>query len=165
MLKHIDPLLGPDLLCYLRSMGHGDEIAIVDANFPAQSTAKRLVRLDGISAPRALQAVLSVMPLDAYAPHSVLTMRVVNDAESIPDIVEEFQAIVTAADRSAVCCALERFDFYERVKQAFAVVATGERRLYGNILLKKGVIDPDDRAPVAVQATTWVTPLRTRSGS
>ena len=143
MLKDLDPLLGPDLLHILRSMGHGDEVAIVDANYPAQRTAQRLVRLDGVSATRALQAVLSVLPLDSYVPHSVHTMQVVGDAEAVPEIVAEFRSLVAAVDEGAACGALERFAFYDRVKGAFAVLATGERRLYGNILLTKGVIDPD----------------------
>ena len=143
MLKDLDPLLGPDLLHILRSMGHGDEVAIVDANYPAQRTAQRLVRLDGVSATRALRAVLSVLPLDSYVPHSVHTMQVVGDAQEVPEIVTEFRSLVAAVDEGAACGALERFAFYDRVKDAFAVLATGERRLYGNILLTKGVIDPD----------------------
>lgn len=143
MLKNLDPLLGPDLLRILRSMGHGDEIAVVDANYPAQATAQRLVRLDGVPATRALQAVLSVLPLDAYVEHPVNTMQVVGDADAVPEIVTEFRRLVALADANAACGALERFAFYDRVKGAFAVVATGERRLYGNILLTKGVVGPD----------------------
>ena len=143
MLKNLNPLLGPELLRILRSMGHGDEIAVVDANYPAEAGARQLVRLDGVSATQALRAVLSVLPLDAYAQHSVHTMQVVGDADAVPEIVAEFRRLVAAADAGAACGALERFAFYDRVKGAFAVVATGERRLYGNILLTKGVIDPD----------------------
>ncbi len=142
MLKNLDPLLGPDLLHILRSMGHGDEIAIVDANYPAQSATERLVRLDGVSAVQVLQAVLSVLPLDAYVEHPVHSMQVVGDVEAVPEVVAEFRRLVASADANAACGALERFAFYDRVKGAFAVVATGERRLYGNILLTKGVIDP-----------------------
>lgn len=130
------------MLQILRSMGHGDEIAIVDANFPARSTARRLVRMDEVSATRTLQAVLSVLPLDAHVACPVHTMQVVGDAEAVPDIVGKFRAMVAAAETASSCGTLERFEFYERVKQAFAVVATGERRLYGNIILTKGVIGP-----------------------
>lgn len=143
MLKNLDPLLGPELLRILRSMGHGDEIAIVDANYPAEARAQRLVRLDGVPATRALQAVLSVLPLDAYVQHPVHTMQVVGDADAVPEIVAEFRRLVASADANAACGALERFAFYDRVQGAFAVVATGERRLYGNILLTKGVIGSD----------------------
>ena len=143
MLKNLDSLLGPELLRILRSMGHGDEIAIVDANYPAQAKARQLVRLDGVPATRALQTVLSVLPLDAYVQNPVHTMQVVGDADAVPEIVAEFRHLVASADANAACGTLERFAFYDRVQGAFAVVATGERRLYGNILLTKGVIAPD----------------------
>ena len=141
LLKNLDPLLGPALLQILRSMGHGDEIAIVDANYPAATRTRRLVRLDGVSATDVLRAVLSVLPLDAYVQHPVHTMQVVENAAATPEIVAEFHRLVAAADADAACSTLERFNFYDRVNAAFAVVATGERRLYGNILLTKGVID------------------------
>lgn len=145
MLRGIDPLLGPDLLHALRAMGHGDEIAIVDANYPTTGDARRLVRLDGVPATRALQAVLSVLPLDSFVDCPAWRMEVVDEPHKIPEVVGEFQQIVDASGNGAVDIgALERFAFYDRVKQAFAVVATGERRLYGNILLKKGVLPPVD---------------------
>ncbi|MCY4210224.1 MAG: ribose ABC transporter [Gammaproteobacteria bacterium] len=141
MLYNIDPLLGPELLAALRGMGHGDEVAIVDANFPAVTCARRLLRLDGVSATRALRAVVSVLPLDAYVDCPAHTMEVVGDPGEIPPIVQEFQEITAAAAPAPVPFgALERFAFYARVKEAALVVATGEQRLYGNILLKKGVI-------------------------
>jgi L-fucose mutarotase len=143
MLFNIDSLLGPELLKILRGMGHGDEIAIVDANYPAESDAQRLVRLDGVSATRVLQAVVSLMPLDAYVDAPVHTMQVVGDPNAVPDIVVEFRDIVNASPSGKVNSdTLERFAFYERVKAAYAVVSTGEERLYGNIILKKGVIPP-----------------------
>lgn len=145
MLCNIDPLLGPELLGLLRAMGHGDEIAIVDANYPATSHARRLVRLDGVSATRVLQAVVSVLPLDSYVNCPVHTMQVVSEPDATPQVVEEFRRIIAAGTEDPVTFgALERFTFYERVKEAFAVVATGEQRLYGNILLKKGVIGSDN---------------------
>lgn len=144
MLRGLDPLLGPELLRALRAMGHGDEIAIVDANFPAESCARTLVRLDGITATRALEAVLSVMPLDGFVDCPAHRMEVVGDPAAVPPVVREFQLIVDAsADAPCPLGALERFAFYERVRGAFAVIATGERRLYGNILLTKGVIQPE----------------------
>jgi len=143
MLIGIDPLLSPELLAALRAMGHGDDIAIVDANYPAAGNARRLVRLDGCSATRVLSAVVSVLPLDGYVDCPVHTMQVVGDPRAVPDIVEEFKAIVAGACGDGISFgACERFEFYEAVRNAFAVVATGERRLYGNILLRKGVIDP-----------------------
>lgn len=141
MLKGLSPLLSPDLLHALASMGHGDELLIVDANFPAASHAKRLIRLPGVSATDALQAVLSVLPLDDFIPQPALSMQVVGDPTAVPDIVAEFNTLL-ARHGAPACAAMERFAFYERAKQAFAVLTTGERRLYGNILLKKGVLRP-----------------------
>lgn len=141
MLRGIDPILSPDLLRILRAMGHGDEIVIADANFPAESSAKRLVRLDGIDAARVLRAVLGVMPLDSFVDDPAISMAVVGDPEAVPPTVQLFQAVIDAvADAPAPIHALERFAFYERARQAYAVVQTGEGRPYGNIILKKGIV-------------------------
>ncbi len=141
MLRNIDPILPPELLYTLRAMGHGDEIVIADANFPGSSSGPDCIRADGSSASEVLQAVLSVMPLDTFVPDPALTMQVVGDAEAVPDAVADFQRIIdTTADNPAKVQGLERFAFYERAANAFAIVQTGERRLYGNIILKKGVI-------------------------
>lgn len=143
MLRDLNPLLSPDLLHALRAMGHGDEIVIVDANFPADSSGPICIRLDGIPATDVLEAVLSVMPLDDFVDDPALTMQVVGDAEAVPEIVGEFQAIIDrVADNPARIDTLERFDFYDRAATCYAVVQTGERRLYGNIILKKGVLRP-----------------------
>jgi L-fucose mutarotase len=144
MLRGIDPILSPELLRILRAMGHGDEIALVDANFPAEASAREFVRLDGIDATRVLRAVLSVMPLDNFVPDPALSMQMVDDPLGVPPVVAEFQQIVdTVADNPARIVPLERFAFYERARGAFAVVQTGERRLYGNIIVKKGVLLPE----------------------
>ncbi|WP_417683902.1 RbsD/FucU family protein [Roseibium sp.] len=143
MLRGLNPILSPDLLHALRSMGHGDDIVIADANFPGTSNGKRTVRLDGISATDVLQAVLEVMPLDSFVPDPALTMQVVGNAAAIPPVVAEFQKIVNAtADHPAGLASLERHAFYERARQAFVIVQTGETRLYGNIIVKKGVVGP-----------------------
>ena len=145
MLKGISHILGPDLLRILQAMGHGDELAIVDANFPAETNAQQLVRMDGHSATTVLEAVLSVLPLDNYVDSPIQTMQVVDAPSAVPSIVEEFHSIVRhSAPRVTKYGTLERFAFYERAKHSFAIVATGETRLYGNILIKKGVIDPDE---------------------
>jgi L-fucose mutarotase len=144
MLKGIDPLLNPELLQALAAMGHGDEIAIVDANFPAASNAKRLIRLDGADAARALKAILSVLPLDTFVPSPAHVMQVVGSPETVPPTVREFRAILEAeAGRAIEPAAIERHGFYERARACYAVVATGERRKYGNIILTKGVISTD----------------------
>jgi L-fucose mutarotase len=141
MLKGLDPVLSPELLHALAAMGHGDEIAVVDANFPAASVARRLIRLDGVAAPRALQAILSLLPLDTFTDAPAAVMAVVGDPAAVPPPVRDFQPLVdAAAGRPVRLVALERFAFYERARTAFAVVATGEPRGYGNILLTKGVI-------------------------
>ncbi|WP_020681213.1 L-fucose mutarotase [Marinobacterium rhizophilum] len=141
MLRNIPPVLSPDLLHALRAMGHGDEIVIADANFPAESASPKCIRLDGVLATEMLRAILEVMPLDTFEP-PVLTMQVVGNAETIPEIVTDFQSIINAtADHPAQIGSLERFAFYERAESAFAIIQTGERRLYGNIILKKGVVE------------------------
>jgi L-fucose mutarotase len=141
MLKGIDPLVGPELLLVLRAMGHGDELVIVDANFPAAANAKRLVRLDGADAPRVLKAILSLLPLDDFVEAPIAFMAVVGDPTATPEITKQFQKIAEEAERRPVTAErIDRFAFYERARHAYAVVATSERRLYGNVILKKGVI-------------------------
>lgn len=143
MLRGIPKILSPDLLHALAAMGHGDDIVIADANFPAESSAKRCIRLDGVSATETLQAVLGLLPLDTFVPDPALVMQVVGDPDAVPEIVIEFQSIIDrTADNPAGIARLERFAFYERAQKAFVVVQTGELRLYGNIILKKGVIRP-----------------------
>lgn len=142
MLKLLDPLLGPDLLHALASMGHGDEIAIVDANFPAAACARRLVRLDGVTAPRALRAVLTLLPLDTFVEAPLASMAVVGDAAAVPESVREFDREAAEAQRVAVRReALAREAFYARAREAFVIVQTGETRLYGNVLVRKGVVE------------------------
>ncbi len=141
MLKGIDPLLTPDLLRALRAMGHGDEIAIVDANFPAESCGPFVVRLDGIPATAVLDAVLSVIPLDDFVPEAAWCMEVVGDPQAEPPIFAEFRSSLARHQGPETKLGrLERFAFYARAAECFALVATGEARLYGNIILKKGVI-------------------------
>ena len=139
MLKGIDPLLGPELLAILRAMGHGDEIVIADANFPSTGVARKLVRADGIDAVRMARAILSVLPLDDFAP-AAFRMAVVGKPKEVPPIAHEFQKLLRAGGEKRAIEALQRNAFYERARGAFAVVATGETRLYGNLILKKGVI-------------------------
>ncbi len=143
MLHNIPAILSPDILHCLRSMGHGDELVIADANFPACSMGCPVHRLDGITATDTLEAVLTLMPLDSFVPAPAHTMQVVGDASATPEIVKQFQGIIDqTADNPAPIASLERFAFYERAKTCFAVIQTGETRLYGNIILTKGVIPP-----------------------
>ena len=143
MLKGIPPILGPDLLYILRAMGHGDEIAIVDANYPGDSAGPQLVRLDGISASDVLDAILTVMPLDTFVDEQAFGMEVVGDANKREETHKDFDKLIKKHEPKMKLSLLERFAFYERVHGAYAVVQTGERRLYGNVLLKKGIVRPE----------------------
>jgi L-fucose mutarotase len=145
MLKLIPPLLTPDALHALASMGHGDELAIVDAHFPAASTAARggarLVHLPGVDMPAVVRAVLALMPLDAHGGDAAHTMQVIGDAAAVPPAVAGLQAALReAGERPAA--ALERQAFYDRAAKAYAIVVSGESRTYGNVLLRKGVVSP-----------------------
>ncbi len=139
MLKNLSTLLSPDLLHALASMGHGDEIVLADAYFPAAALAQRLVRLPGTAAHDALDAVLSVLPLDDFVPQPTCTMQVVGNTAEVPPAVVQFSEVLVRHGHSAPG-ALERQAFYERAAKAFVVVATGDTRTYANILLKKGVL-------------------------
>ena len=148
MLIGLDPLLTPDLLHALASMGHGDEVAIVDANFPAAACARRLVALDAAGAPEILRAVLSVMPLDHAVPHPARVMQVIGAPDEVPEAVEDFRGVLASSlGRPFVPQAIDRHAFYEEARRAFAIVRSGERRFYGNILLAKGVVDAAGRSP------------------
>lgn len=141
MLKHIPKIISPDLMKIMMEMGHGDEIVIADGNFPAATCAKRLVRCDGHSVPELLSAVLEFFPLDPYSQKPVSLMQVVPGDTVKPTIWEEYKEIVKKQDeKAAEFDFIERFEFYERAKNAYAVVATSEAALYANIILKKGVV-------------------------
>jgi L-fucose mutarotase len=139
MLKGIDPLLGPELLMALASMGHGDELAVVDRNFPAVSVARRLVRLDGVSLNEAAIAIFSVFPIDTFVDKPLVRMEVVGEPSQVTAVQQEFLGIAQRAEgRDLQMGSLERFDFYRRAADAFAIVATGEPRGYGNFVISKG---------------------------
>lgn len=141
MLRNIDPLLSPELLYVLRAMGHGDCIVLADANFPAEALGPKCIRADGADASTLLTAILSVMPVDTFVEYPFSCMQVVGNADEVPEAVADFQRIIhDVADTPRTIQSIERFAFYEQAKSAFAVVQTGERRLYGNIILTKGVI-------------------------
>ncbi len=148
MLKGIDPILNADVLRTLRAMGHGDDLILADTNFPAESVASRTVlgRVLRIEAPaaRVARAVLSLYPLDSFVDDAAARMEVVGDPSAIPDVQREVQAEIDAAEgRAWPMIGIERYDFYERAKAAYAVIQTGERRFYGCFALRKGVIPPD----------------------
>ena len=141
MLKGLNRLLSPELLYVLAQMGHGDEIALVDANFPAVSTARKLVRLEGCDLPTAASAILSLLPLDTFVEQPVAAMQVVGKPSEVPDVQRDVLEIAQRIEARTIAVErVERFAFYERAKRAFAVVATTEARPYGCVIFVKGVI-------------------------
>ncbi|MDC0273778.1 MAG: L-fucose mutarotase [Planctomycetaceae bacterium] len=141
MLKNISPLLSPELLQTLAAMGHGDEIVLADSNFPAASHASRLVRADGHKIPELLAAILQLFPLDTFVDNPAAVMQPVDDSASEPAVWSDYRRVMDAAEQREISLSLvERYQFYDRARTAYAIVATGETALYGNLILKKGVI-------------------------
>lgn len=139
MLKGISPHLSPDLLKTLAEMGHGDEIILADAHFPGHTFCKRVLRADGVLISTLLDAILPVFELDSYAPPLVM-MRVVAGDSLDPQVeIDYMKAIRRHAPDAPAFERIDRFAFYDRAKNVYAVLMTGEARKYGNILLKKGV--------------------------
>ena len=145
MLKNLSPFLTPELLYALAGMGHGDEVALVDANFPAARVAAQagvaLIRLPGQGSNEVLQAVLSVLPLDTFDAHCAWSMQVVGDASAVPAPVVQFRDLLAAQGHELA--SLERFAFYAQAQRARAIVQTGDQRKYANVLLRKGVLAVD----------------------
>jgi L-fucose mutarotase len=146
MLNGIDPILNADVLYALRAMGHGDDLIIADTNFPSDSVARETVlgevlRIDR-SAAEVIRAVLSLYPIDTFVDDSAARMEVVGEPDKILPVMEEVQAQVSAVSGPKLI-GIERFTFYNRAKQAYAVIQTGERRFYGCFAFRKGVVPPD----------------------
>ncbi|MDQ6434991.1 RbsD/FucU family protein [Mesorhizobium sp. LHD-90] len=148
MLKGINPLLNADVLRALRAMGHGDDLIIADTNFPSDSVARqtrlgKLLRIDA-SAAEVVKAVLSVYPLDTFVDDAAARMEIVGKPDEIPAVQQEVQKEIDAAEKKSwPMISVERYAFYERSKQAYCVIQTGERRFYGCFAFRKGVIPPD----------------------
>ena len=141
MLKNIPNVISPELMYVLMEMGHGDEIVLADGNFPAANVAQRLIRCDGHDVPEILEAVLKFFPLDIYVEKPVALMSIVSGDNVKPTIWEDYRKIINASgEKFSDFEFVERFAFYERAQDAYAVVATSEKALYANIILKKGVI-------------------------
>lgn len=149
MLKGINPRLNADVLYALRAMGHGDDIIIADTNFPSDSVARqttlgKLLRIDGATAKEAVEAILSLFPLDTFVDDSAARMEIVGKPGEILPVQDEVQAVIDAAEgKSWPMISIERYAFYERAKKAYCVIQTGERRFYGCFAFRKGVIPPD----------------------
>ena len=148
MLKGINPLLNDEVLYVLRSMGHGDDLIIADTNFPGESIAKltghgKLLRIDRDAA-EVVNAVLSVYPLDTFVDDAAARMEVVGSPDEIMEVQTEVQAEINSANGTPLpMSSIERYAFYERAKQAYAVIQTHERRFYGCFAFRKGVVPPD----------------------
>lgn len=149
MLKGIDSRLGADVLHALRAMGHGDTIILCDTNFPATSLARdtvlgRPLFMENLTAPQAAAAILSVLPLDTFVPDFAARMQVVGDPTALPPVQREVQAEIDRAEGAPrPMASVERFAFYDLTRRAYAIIQTGERRFYGCVMLRKGVISPD----------------------
>ena len=142
MLKGVDKLLTGNLLKILCDMGHGDELVIADANFPADTCAQRLIQLPGIDGVRAAEAILSIFPLDTYSdPAFVMDLTDGDKAKGMPEpAIWPMYTKLLKRNGATKLGKTERFEFYERAKKAYAVIQTGEERQYGNLLLIKGVV-------------------------
>ncbi|MBP0956038.1 MAG: L-fucose mutarotase [Oscillospiraceae bacterium] len=141
MLKNIPKIISPELIKTLMEMGHGDELVIGDGNFPAETYGKRVIRCDGHGVPELLDAIMQLFPLDTYTEKPVMLMEVVPGDPVVPTIWEEYKSIINKYEpENCKIDMIERFAFYERAKNAYAVVATGEEAIYANIILKKGVV-------------------------
>lgn len=140
MLKGISPLISPELLQVLARMGHGDEIILADAHFPGESFNNRVLRADGLRIPDLLAAILPLFELDAYVPHPLAMMAAVEGDTLDPDVETSYLKSIHITNPNVPAIErIDRFDFYDKTRGAFAVVMTGETAKYGNILLKKGV--------------------------
>lgn len=139
MLKGIPPILSPDLMHTMMKMGHGDDIVLADGNFPADSHAQRIIRLDGHSVPEILDAMLQFFPLDTFVDQPAGLMNPVDPAT--PPIWQTYETLIRQHDsREFELEKIERFEFYERARKAYAIIATSETALYANLILKKGVV-------------------------
>jgi L-fucose mutarotase len=149
MLKGIDNRLNADVLACLRAMGHGDVVIVADANFPSDSIARasalgKLLRMDNLSAAEAIQAILSVLPLDTFVDDFAGRMEVTGTPDEMPPVQREVQAEINHAEaRERPMIGIERFAFYDLARESYAIIQTGERRFYGCFMLRKGVIPPE----------------------
>ena len=144
MLINIDPILSPEILHTLRSMGHGDKLILSDSNFPAYSMNSRVHRLDGVDAARAAKAILSVFPLDSFIESPIQRMEIDGKPDELNEVHKELMQITAevAGDHWKIS-SIERFKFYEEAKKAFAIITTNETRPFGCFILTKGVVKPD----------------------
>jgi len=158
LLIGIDPRLNAEVLFALRAMGHGDMLVIADTNFPSHQVSRstifgKLLTMENLTAAEVAEAVLSVFPLDTFVEEFAGRMEVVDDPDAVPPVQSEVQDVIDAAEIAAgrnprMMIPIERFAFYDRARESYAVIQTGERRFYGCFVLRKGVIPPDTEAEV-----------------
>ncbi len=142
MLKKISKYFSPELLAAIYRMGHGDEIVLADAHFPAHSMNKNVIRADGVEIEDLLKAILPLFAIDNYVDNPIIMMQAAPGDSLDPSIAENYTKIIEKfVPNPPKITMIERFAFYERAKSAFAVVTSGSIKRYGNIILKKGVID------------------------
>lgn len=143
MLKGISPVISPTLLKILDEMGHGDEILLADANYPVESAGVKnnllVVRADGIGITKILESILKILPLDTFLEYNVVLMT---PEKGQPGIWKEYEKILHESGEEVKIKKIPRFEFYDLASKSYAIVATGERALYANIILRKGVIEP-----------------------
>jgi len=150
MLRNFDNRLNADVIRCLRAMGHGDDLVICDTNFPADSVASHtvtgdLLRMDNLTAAEAIDAILSVFPLDSFVDKPASRMEMAGKPDELPPVQAEVQAVIDRHEGKAwPMGSIERFAFYEKAKESYAVIVTGETRFYGCFILKKGVIPPKE---------------------
>ena len=149
LLKNVNPKLNAEVLFALRAMGHGDALVVSDTNFPSDQVSRstvlgKLLRMDNLTAAEAIEAILSVLPLDDFVDDFAVRMEIVGESDKIPQVQAEVQKVINEAEgKTRTMVSVERFKFYDLSRQAFAVIQTGERRFYGCFILRKGVIPPD----------------------
>ncbi|WP_158930052.1 RbsD/FucU family protein [Acidisphaera sp. S103] len=160
MLKNVDPVLNADILHALYSMGHGDEVAIVDAHYPAQNAAQsstigKLLTMDGADTARAMRAILSVFELDSFVPQPAERMMVDNEPETLPHVQREAQMEINlAVGRCLPMASVVRQEYYQRAKNSYAVIMTGETRGWGCFILRKGLVVTEDVPSLENQSNT-----------
>lgn len=144
MLKKIPQNISPELLKVLCEMGHSDELVIADGNFPSASMNKNVIRYDSTGVVEILKSILELYPLDQYVNAPVILMKTGEEYKGTPEIWEEYKEVLKTIKYEQDILEVERFEFYERSKKAYAVIATGETAIYANIILKKGVVFPKE---------------------
>ena len=149
MLINVNPLISPEILQFIRSMGHGDKFVLSDANFPSYSHANKLYRMDGLNIPQAAEALLTHFPLDSFIPHPVERMEIDGKPDEVNEVHQDLiDTVKKVSGDNWVVGSVERQKFYVEAKKAMAVITTSDTRPYGCFMFTKGVLKPD--------GTVWI---------